>query len=136
MGIQGWAIPNLATQYAYLALARKELSRCQLKQRRFTGAIGTEQTRDARGNVERELVDTDDVAVPLGNLVEFHDRFYLRRSSDFTRKLRMHTEIPKSTTSTNADHCQGCMGALFLRRYWLRSSAGFFQTIFSHHFVV
>ena len=56
---------------------------------------------------ERQLVDADDVAVPLRDLVELDDRRHLSRSSDLIEKLRMHAESPNKPASTPADQYQG-----------------------------
>ena len=61
-------------QHAHRPLAGVELAGRQLQQRRFAGAVGAEQAGNAGRDAQGQLVDADDVAVPLGNLVELNDR--------------------------------------------------------------
>src|SRR5690606_14629822 len=61
-------------------------------------------------NFERQLVDADHVAIPLGYLVEGNDGRHFSRSSDLIEKFRMHAEIPARPTNTAADQYQGYFG--------------------------
>ena len=70
----------------------------------------------------RQLVQADHVAVPLGDPVELDDGVHRRRSSDFTRVLKMHRESPKRPARTAADQVQGYCGTIFSARR--RSLAG------------
>src|SRR5262249_52146345 len=110
VAVEGRVVPRGLAQDAYAALARLELPGGELQERRFAGAIRAEQTRDAGVDPQRQLVDADDVAVPLGDAVELDDRRYLNRSSDFTRVCRIHAESPKRPASTPADQYHGYCG--------------------------
>src|SRR5262249_33755096 len=103
-------VPDLLAQNAHLTLAGVKLTGGKLQQRGLAGAVGPEQAGHARRDPDRQLVEPNNVAVPLGNLVELHDRLHLSRSSDFTRKFRMHIETPPRTARTAADQYQGYCG--------------------------
>ena len=108
--IERRVVPDRLAQHADRALARPQLAGRQLQQRRLAGAVGPEQTGHAGADRERQLVDADDVAVPLRNFVEGNDRRHFSRSSDLIRKFRMHAESPNKTASTAADQYQGYCG--------------------------
>ena len=72
--VQGCVIPHGMAENRHLALAWIELPRRQLQKRRFAGAVGPQQAGHARGDAERQVVDADDVAVPLGHRAEFDNR--------------------------------------------------------------
>src|SRR5262249_45154052 len=119
-------IPHRLAEDADLSLARIQLAGCQLEQRRLAGAVGTEQARHAGWDAQRQLVQPNDVAVPLGDAVELDDRRHLSRSSDFMRRLRIHTEIPIRPARTAPDHHQGYCGTIWSasRRSLTRRAAG------------
>ena len=74
MPIQCRIVPDALAEHADRSLARPKLAGGQLQQRRLAGAVGAEQARDAGRDAQRQLVQADDVAVPLGNAVELDDR--------------------------------------------------------------
>ena len=80
-------VPHLLAQHADRALARPQLAGRQLQQRRLAGAVRPKQPGHAGADFDRELVDADDVAVPLRNVVEGDDRRHLSRSSDLMREV-------------------------------------------------
>src|SRR5207247_523300 len=106
----GGPVPNGLAEHAHRALAGAKLAGGELQEGRFARAVGPEQARYAGQDAERELVDADDVAVPLRDAVEFDDGVYLSRSSDFTRDFRIHKDSPKRPASTPADQYQGYCG--------------------------
>src|SRR5205807_5738190 len=81
-----------------------------------------EQARDAGQDLQRQLVQADDVAVPLGNGVELDDGIHRNRSSDFTRVVKMPTDRSSSPPSAPADQYQGNCQAI--RSASSRSLAG------------
>ena len=105
--IEGGIVPDRLAEHANCSLAGAKLAGRQLQQRRLAGAVGAEQPGDAGADFERQLVDADDVAVPLGNFVEVDDGRHFSRSSDLIEKFRMHAESPNKTAKTAADQYQG-----------------------------
>ena len=94
--IQRRIVPNALAQHADFALRGKKLPGGQLQQRRFSRAVRAEQPGDAGRHLDRQLVQPDHVAVPFRHFVELTTiGVHLRRSSDRTRKCRIHAEITK-----------------------------------------
>src|SRR5207245_528176 len=111
-------VPGRLAQHADGALAGHQLPGRQLEQRRFARAVGAEQTGHAGRDVQGQLVQADDVAVPLGDAVEDDDGRHFSWSSDFTRKLRVHVESPINPARTAADHHHGYCGTIWSASAW------------------
>ena len=97
-------------EHADLPLAGAKLPGGQLQHGRLAGPVGAQQAGDAGRDPHRQLIQADHVAVPLGDPVELDDGVHRRRSSDFTRVLRMHRESPQRPARTAADQVHGYCG--------------------------
>src|SRR5262249_22756520 len=117
--IERGVVPGALAQDAHFALARPKLPCRQLEERALARAVGSEQSGNARGDSQRQLVQADDVAIPLGDAAEVDDRSgglrnvrcwigHRSRSMDLTRVERMPVDRTKRPPSTPADHVQGC----------------------------
>src|SRR5690242_6775318 len=78
--VEGVIVPDTVAEDTHFPLAGMELPRRQLQKRRLAGAVGTEQPGDARRNPERNVVDADDVTVPLRYGTEVDNRRHRNRS--------------------------------------------------------
>ena len=101
---------------AHASLAGPELPGGQLQQRGLAGPVGTQKPGDAGRNPHGQIIQADDVAVPLGDAVELDDGRHRSRSSDFTRVLKIHSESPNRPASTPADQIHGYCGTSWSAR--------------------
>ena len=85
---------------ADLPLARAELAGGQLQQRGLARPVGARAGRSRPAGCQGQLVQADDVAVPLRDAAELDDRRHFRRSSDFTRKSESIATTPARTART------------------------------------
>src|SRR5271165_3873437 len=72
--VQSRVVPGPMPQHPNLALAGPKLTGRQLQQGALPRAVGTEQPGHPRSHSERQVVDPDHVAVPLGDRVELDRR--------------------------------------------------------------
>src|SRR5687768_7294692 len=79
-----------------LAQARTQLSCQQFDQSRLAGPVGSEQPGDARPQIERNVVDADDRAIPLRNVAELGQRHSVRLRK--FRRATVHRTISTART--------------------------------------
>src|SRR5271168_5245706 len=117
-------IPDRLAKNTHRALAGAKLAGGQLQQSGFAGTVGAEQTGHASGDFDRQLIDADDIAVPLGDLVEGNDSSYFSRSSDLTGMFSVHADSPNRTINTAADQYHGYRGPWKSNKNRSRPSGG------------
>src|SRR6185312_4426029 len=91
------------------AFARLQLARHQLHERRFAGAVRTQQSRDARRNGQRDVIQSDHLSVPLREVIRGDDRraAHATISTPRMRRSRMTADTPMSASTTPSEMNQG-----------------------------
>ena len=94
-------LPDPLAEHGDVAFARFELPGDQLHERRFAGAVGAEQPGDAGGHGQRDVVQADDLAVPLRQMRCRDDRraglAHAITSTPRTRRSRMRPDAATSS---------------------------------------
>src|SRR5439155_12309649 len=96
--------------HGHLALARLELTGDQLEECRLPRSVRAEQARDPRRHVQRDVVQSDHLAVPLRHVRRGDDRRGLAHATTSTPRTRRSSTNAASATSvikTASDSGQG-----------------------------
>ncbi len=113
--IQPGIPPDGLAEDRHRALARPELAGDELHERRLAGTVRTEESRDAGRHPHADVVEADDLAVPLRHMLGGDDRSggagraHVTTSTPRTRRSRIEIEIATSPTITMRDTCHGVM---------------------------
>ena len=96
--------PDGLAEHRDRALARPELAGDELHERALAGAVGPEQPGDAGRHVHRDVVQADDLAVPLRQVVGGEDRrAHATISTPRTRRSRTEIDTASRPSSTRTD---------------------------------
>ena len=107
--------PDRLAEHRHDALARLQLTGDQLHERRLARAVRAEQARHAGRDVDADVVEADDLPVPLGDVLGGHDRrahagrAHVTTSTPRTRRSRIEIDTTISPTMTMSDTCHGVM---------------------------
>ena len=107
-GEETWVAPDRLSEHPHRPFARLELSGDQLQEGGFAGAIRPQQTGDAGPDLDRDVVEADDLAIPLRHPVDGHHRCgHVTTSTPRTRRSSTNSDSAISPTTTTRDSGHG-----------------------------
>ena len=99
--------PDRLAEDLDVPLARLELTGDQLHERRLAGAVGAEEPGDAGRHGDGDVVQADDLAVPLRDVLGGDDRRHVTTSTPRTRRSSTEMETTTRPMMTSAETCHG-----------------------------